>query len=251
MLDSRFFVFIGVAALLTITPGSDMALVTRNALTRGRRAAWLTSLGICLGCLMHAIASSAGLSAILSRSAEAFQIVKLIGAGYLIFLGVRTLAEVEQASSRQRRLSSRRGLAVEPKDMPARKRALPPERPLHTLQPMSMQSTDQHCGGSSLHFYAAHPFSEGLLTNILNPKVALFYLTFLPQFIAPGEPVLKKSILLASVHITMGLAWLTAYAAFVDRLGRVLSRSRVKRRMEALTGAVLIALGLRLAVAER
>jgi len=202
MLDSRFFVFIGVAALLTITPGSDMALVTRNALTRGRRAAWLTSLGICLGCLVHAIASSAGLSAILSRSAEAFQIVKLIGAGYLIFLGVRTLAA--------------RGEAAAP------------------IAPRGLSN-----------------FSEGLLTNILNPKVALFYLTFLPQFIAPGEPVLKKSILLASVHIAMGLAWLTAYAACVDRLGRVLSRSRVKRRMEALTGAVLIALGLRLAVAER
>jgi len=202
MLDSRFFVFVGVAALLTITPGSDMALVTRNALTRGRGAAFLTSLGICLGCLIHAIASSAGLSAILSRSAEAFQIVKLIGAGYLIFLGVRTLATRAEAAA--------------------------------FIAPRGVSN-----------------FSEGLLTNILNPKVALFYLTFLPQFIGPGEPVLRKSILLASVHITMGLVWLTAYAAFLDRLGGVLSRSRVKRRMEALTGAVLIALGLRLAVAER
>jgi len=202
MLDSRFFVFVGVAALLTITPGSDMALVTRNALKRGRGAAFLTSLGICLGCLIHAIASSAGLSAILSRSAEAFQIVKLIGAGYLIFLGVRTLATRAEAAA--------------------------------FIAPRGVSN-----------------FSEGMLTNILNPKVALFYLTFLPQFIAPGEPVLRKSILLASVHITMGLVWLTAYAAFLDRLGGVLSRSRVKRRMEALTGAVLIALGLRLAVAER
>src|SRR5262245_1760516 len=202
MFDSRFFVFVSVAALLTITPGSDMALVTRNALTRGRRAAWLTSLGICLGCLVHAVASSAGLSAILSRSAEAFQIVKLIGAGYLIFLGVRTLAAREDTAPH--------------------------------IAPRGMSN-----------------FSEGLLTNILNPKVALFYITFLPQFIGPGEPVLKKSMALASVHITMGLVWLTAYAAFVDRLGSVLSRSRMKRRIEALTGAVLIALGLRLAGAER
>jgi threonine/homoserine/homoserine lactone efflux protein len=206
MLDSRFFVFVSIAALLTITPGADMALVTRNALTRGRNAAFLTTLGICVGCLIHAIASSAGLSAILSRSAEAFQTVKLIGAGYLIFLGARALFELRTAAS------------------PGGKPAFKP---------------------------ASSPFFEGLLTNILNPKVALFYLTFLPQFIGPGEPVLRKSILLASVHITMGLIWLTAYAAFLGRLSGVLSRSGVKRRMEGLTGAVLIALGLRLAVAER
>jgi threonine/homoserine/homoserine lactone efflux protein len=202
MLDSRFFVFLGIAALLTITPGADMALVTRNALTRGRTAAFFTTLGICLGCLVHAVASSAGLSVILSRSAQAFQIVKLIGAGYLIFLGVRTLA---------------------------------------TTSPAALPGATKGLSN----------FSEGLLTNLLNPKVALFYLTFLPQFIAPGEPVLRKSILLAGVHIAMGLVWLTAYAAFLGRLSGLLSRSAVKRRMEVLTGAVLIALGLRLAVAER
>jgi threonine/homoserine/homoserine lactone efflux protein len=95
------------------------------------------------------------------------------------------------------------------------------------------------------------PFLQGFLTNILNPKVAVFYLTFLPQFIAPGESVLRRSLLLASVHIAMGFVWLTAYAWFIDRLGAVLTRPRVKAWLERVTGGLLIALGARLAWERR
>jgi threonine/homoserine/homoserine lactone efflux protein len=85
----------------------------------------------------------------------------------------------------------------------------------------------------------------------LNPKVAVFYLTFLPQFISPGEPVLRRSLFLAVVHITMGLVWLTVYAWFVGKLGVVLTRPRVKAWLEGVTGGVLIALGARLAWEHR
>jgi len=95
------------------------------------------------------------------------------------------------------------------------------------------------------------PFMQGFLTNLLNPKVAIFYLTFLPQFIAPGEPVLRRSLVLAGVHITMGVIWLTAYAWFIDRLGTVLTRPRVKAWLERVTGGLLIALGARLAWERR
>jgi threonine/homoserine/homoserine lactone efflux protein len=95
------------------------------------------------------------------------------------------------------------------------------------------------------------PFLQGFLTNILNPKVAIFYLTFLPQFIGPGENVLRRSLLLASIHIAMGFVWLSSYAWFVDRLGAVLTRPRVKARLERATGALLIALGARLAWEHR
>jgi threonine/homoserine/homoserine lactone efflux protein len=95
------------------------------------------------------------------------------------------------------------------------------------------------------------PFLQGFLTNILNPKVAVFYLTFLPQFISRGEPVLRRSLLLASIHIAMGFVWLTAYAWFIDRLGAVLTRPRVKAWLERVTGGLLIALGARLAWARR
>ena len=94
-------------------------------------------------------------------------------------------------------------------------------------------------------------FAQGLFTNLLNPKVAVFYVTFLPQFVVPDRPVLSQSVFLAAMHVVMGLIWLTIYARFIDRMAAVLLTERVKRRMEAATGAVLMALGIRLALARR
>ena len=210
-MSPRFIIFLGITALLVVTPGADMALVTKTALGRGRTPALFTTLGICLGCLVHAVASAVGLSIILARSALAFDIVKWAGACYLIFLGVQGL----------------RGSAG-PK--------AGGEAPLETQRRPRGR---------------LRSFVEGLLTNLLNPKVAVFYLTFLPQFILQDDPILPQSLLLAGVHITMGLIWLSLYAAFISRLGALLGRSTFKRRIEALTGAVLIALGMRLAFQRR
>jgi RhtB (resistance to homoserine/threonine) family protein len=95
------------------------------------------------------------------------------------------------------------------------------------------------------------PYREGLLTNLLNPKVAAFYLAFLPQFIAPGDPVLARSLLLASVHIAMGLAWLSLIALGVDRAQRWILHPGVRRWIDGVCGAVLVGLGVRLALAKR
>lgn len=206
--DPRLYAFIGVAALLTIMPGADMALVTKNVLTVGRKRAMLTIVGICAGCVIHATASALGLSAILATSATAFNVVKTLGAGYLIWIGIQSIRESRQTAA------------------PAR---------------ATEESPRARLG----------PFLQGFLTNILNPKVAVFYLTFLPQFISPGEPVLRRSLLLASVHIAMGFIWLTAYAWFIDRVGAVLTRPRVKMWLERVTGGLLIALGARLAWERR
>ena len=205
--DPRLYAFIGVAALLTVLPGADMALVTRNVLAVGRRRAMLTIAGICAGCVIHATASALGLSAILATSATAFNVVKTLGAGYLIWIGIQSIREAGQ--------------------------------------PATVASDD------SARRARLGPFLQGFLTNILNPKVAVFYLTFLPQFISPGEPVLRRSLLLASIHIAMGFVWLTAYAWFIDRLGAVLTRPRVKAWLERVTGGLLIALGARLAWERR
>jgi threonine/homoserine/homoserine lactone efflux protein len=94
-------------------------------------------------------------------------------------------------------------------------------------------------------------FVQGLLTNLLNPKVAVFYVTFLPQFVAADRSVLTQSVFLAATHVVMGLIWLTIYARFIDRMAAVLLTERVKRRIEAVTGAVLMTLGIRLALARR
>jgi len=200
-------VFAGIAAVLTVTPGADTALVTRNAISRGRSAGFATTLGISLGCLIHSIASALGLSVILARSAEAYQIVKMAGAIYLVYIGIRGI--------------------------------------WGAWKPAAAQDTAASAAGGR------RSFVEGLFTNLLNPKVALFYLTFLPQFIKPGENVLPKSMLLASIHIVMGLSWLSLYTLFLGRMKYVLSRSNVKRNLEAVTGTLLLALGTRLAFEKR
>ena len=210
-MDSRFLAFLGIAALLTIIPGADTALVTKNALSRGRTAAFFTTFGICLGCLCHATASALGLSVVLRESARAYQWVKLAGAAYLIYIGARSL------------WAARTNPKTELDNTPA----------------------------SGTNAGLLRSFREGLFTNLLNPKVALFYLTFLPQFIAPGESVLRKSLFLASIHVLMGLAWLCSYAMLLDRMSSVLARPAVKRKLEAFTGAVLVAFGLRLALERR
>jgi threonine/homoserine/homoserine lactone efflux protein len=201
--------FSAVAALLTVTPGADMALVTRNALDGGQRAAFATTLGIVTGIMAWALLSAVGIAALLAASATAFSILKLAGAAYLVVLGVRAIWRS-------------RGRATP-------ERNAPPERVGER--------------GS--------PFLQGLLTNLLNPKIAVFYTTLLPQFIVPGDPVLIKSLVLAAIHNALGLVWLSGYAWAVTTAGDLLRRPRARRALDRLTGVVLIALGVRLALERR
>src|SRR5215472_2492260 len=216
-MDARLVAFVGIAAVLTITPGADMALVAKNAFTRGPRASFATILGICSGLVVHASASALGLSMILAKSARAFAIVKWAGALYLLYLGLMALGRAA------------RGRLPSPDPGSANDLAL------------ASESGREWWGG----------YGEGLFTNLLNPKVVLFYLTFLPQFIAPGDPVLQTSLLLASVHIVMGLIWLSIYGAALRKLSATMSRSGFRRTLEAATGGLLVALGVRLAFVRR
>lgn len=212
-MDPKLAAFFLLSLALTVTPGVDMALVTRNTLSRGRAAALATTLGVTSGLPVHAFMSAVGLSVLLSQSAAAFEIVKLLGAAYLFYLGIRTFIT-----------AGKQGKATVPGGS--------------TAEPDLIRQE-----GRNLY---TRSYIEGLLTNLLNPKVALFYLTFLPQFMSPGDPVIARSLLLAGIHAGLGILWLTVYAYFVSRLSAVLNRARVRRNIERVTGAMLMAFGLRL-----
>jgi RhtB (resistance to homoserine/threonine) family protein len=205
LLDPQLVAFALVAAVITVIPGADMALVARSVLTRGRRAGYVTSVGVCTGLWVHAVASALGLSTILMTSSTLFSAVKLAGALYLVGLGVLSL---------RRALTSDTNASV-----------------------VSASSTARD---------VRRAFLQGLLSNLLNPKVALFYLTLLPQFVRPDDAVLERSLLLAGVHVTIGLGWLVIYAYSLGRLSAVLRRPRVRRALEGVTGALLIGIGGRL-----
>jgi threonine/homoserine/homoserine lactone efflux protein len=201
--------FAGVAAVIVVVPGPDMALVLRNGLRGGRRAALATALGVTVGLVAWAIAAALGLAALLHASAAAFAVLKLAGAAYLAVLGLRLLVD-----------SFRRGGA-----------GAAPGPPTH-VQPSAA-------------------FRQGLLTNLLNPKVAVVFTTLIPQFVEPGGGAAARTVALAIVFVLMGLAWLTAYALAVTAIGRAFARPAVRAWIERVTGTVLVALGVRLAFERR
>jgi threonine/homoserine/homoserine lactone efflux protein len=193
--------FLVGSVLVTMIPGADMALVTRQVLVGGTPLAQKTVFGNLAGLLVHGVALAAGLSALLVASATAYTVVKLAGAAYLLYLGVQAL------------LAARRPAAAAPP-------AAVPRR----------------------------AFLQGLISTVLNPKPALFFLTFLPQFVDRDAAVLPQTLTLAAIHVVVGLIWLSAYARLVHRARAVLTAPRVKAWLERTTGAVLIAFGLRVAV---
>lgn len=212
LVDSQIVLFASIATILVVTPGADTALVIRSTLSRGREAGLYTVYGICLGCIVHASASALGLSIILSQSATAFDIVKMAGACYLVWIGIKSLL----ASWKGHGGTFQVAPSVEPR-------------------PSDLSRS----------------FREGLLTNVLNPKVAIFYLTFLPQFVSPQGSALRQSLLLALIHIAIGFLWLSSYAFFFDKISGIFLRDAVRRKLEAVTGVVLMAMGVRLALEKR
>ena len=207
-MDAQVMAFTWAAAVLTIAPGADTMLVIRNVLRGGRRDGVVTTFGICSGLFVHATLSALGASILLMHSATAFHLVKLAGAGYLMWLGLHSLRSAVRTPQRS---------------------------PLEVVEPPRRRAPQQ-C------------FLEGFLSNVLNPKAAVFYLAFLPQFIGPTEPVLTKSLLLASIHYVEGLLWLVALSIMLDHLRQFILHATVRRWLDGLCGAVLVGCGARLAL---
>ena len=195
--------------LVTIVPGPDMALVTRQVLTYGQGVARATIAGNIVGLIVHTAIVAAGLSAVLLGSARVFDVIRLIGAAYLVFLGVTSFRH------------ARRPVIAD---------AVPPERATRTR---------------------LMGFRQGVISTVTNPKPGLFFATYLPQFVNPDGNVPLQIIALGAFHCVVGIVWLTTYAQLVGRLHIVLSRERVRRVLERTTGAVLIALGVRVAFSDR
>lgn len=206
VVPAQFLPFLAVVGLLTLTPGPDMALVLRNGLRGGVRVAWWTGLGCCTGIAVYAAATSVGLAAVLAASATAFVVVKLLGAGYLVYLGAMALWHSRKQPT---------ALAVTDAAAPA-------------LQP-------------------GPAFRQGLLSNLSNPKIALIFLTLIPQFVSAGEPAFATTAELAGAFLGMAILWWRLFSLAVGALGRILARNRVRIIIERLTGVVLIGLGLRVA----
>ncbi|GLY75422.1 LysE family translocator [Actinoallomurus iriomotensis] len=198
--------FLGVVAVLTVTPGPDMLLVVRNGLSAGVRGAWLTGLGCCLGIAVHATAAVLGLSAILAASATAYAAVKLAGAAYLAYLGVRLLIS-----------------AIMSGDAPT-------------------EETRVHPAGRT-----GAAFRQGLVTNLLNPKIALLFLTLLPQFVADGEPRLRTTATLALVFLGTAVLWWRTFSLAIGPISRLLSGRRSRRVLDGVAGCALLAISARVA----
>lgn len=195
------------AALLTITPGLDTALVLRTAAVEGPRRAALAGLGIISGCLVWGAAVALGLGALFAASQLAFTVLKWAGAAYLVWLGLNLM-----------------------------------------LKPRSRFDTEgaPQVGGHDLAW-----MRRGFLTNLLNPKVGVFYVSFLPQFLAEGVPAAPFIFGLAALHGLLSVFWFAALIAATQPLAAALRRAIVVRWLDRLTGGVFLGFGLRLALERR
>lgn len=207
-MPDQFVPFLAVVVLLTLTPGPDMALVLRNGIRGGASLAWWTGLGCCTGIAGYAAASAIGLAAVLAASATAFTVIKLAGAAYLVYLGVMALHHSRRTAP------DAAAPAAEPGPALSRKKA----------------------------------FRQGLMSNLLNPKIALIFLTLIPQFVSSGEQPFATTSVLAGTFLAIAILWWRVFSLAVGALGRFLSRERVRVLVERFTGVVLIALGVRVAV---
>lgn len=203
---SQILPFVLVTIPVLLMPGPDLLLVLRNSAIGGRHGGAATAAGTVTGLLVHATGAALGLSALLAASAEAFTVVKLIGAGYLLYMGVQSL----------------RAAAARAHDVGAGPT------------------------GTAAEQLGRQAFRQGLLTNVLNPKIAAFFLAFLPQFVDPARgPAWTQILVLGAVLALLGLISDSLYALAAARAGGWLRRHpRVLGRERYLSGTVYVGLGV-------
>ena len=202
--------FAVVAGLLTLVPGIDTALVLRSSITRTRSYAFATALGISTGAMIWGVAAAVGVSALLAASELAYRVLTLAGAAYMVWLGASLLWKSR----------TKGGAAATPAD------AVVPAAP----------------NGQLLRGWAT-----GAGTNLLNPKVGVFYIATIPQFIPAGTSPLLTGVVLAGVHCLLGMAWFTLLIFGSQAASRWLKGPRSIKVVDRITGTVLVGFGLKLA----
>jgi threonine/homoserine/homoserine lactone efflux protein len=215
--EHTLLAFAIAAGLLTITPGLDTALVLRTAAVEGPRKGLLAGAGVCVGCLAWGLAASVGLGALLAVSHLAYGVLRIAGACYLMYLGGR--------------MFFRRSHSV-------------PE-----TEDSELLATE----GVTLVAYNRQMrwFARGLFTNLLNPKVGVFYITFLPQFVPRGVNIISFSMLLAVIHAIEGMLWFLALTHATRLFSGWLRRPQVARTLDRVTGTILFGFGLELVLDHR
>jgi threonine/homoserine/homoserine lactone efflux protein len=201
-----------VAGLITIIPGLDTAMVIRSAARYGRRHGFATALGISCGALIWGAGAAVGISALLEVSTLAYTVVRIAGACYMVWLGSRLLIEAFRREPGAR-----------------------------------SDAHDSEAGSRHLR----RSWSQGLRTNLLNPKIGAFYVSVLPQFIPAHTSHLAVGLLLAGLHDTEGLIWFSAIIFATHSVRVMLARRRTQRAIDGVTGSVLIGFGIRLGLASR
>lgn len=194
--------FILAASLLVVLPGPDSLLVVRSIMLKGRRAAVTTTAGVLSGLAVWVAAAALGLAALLHASHVGYTALRIVGAVYLVTLGVQALRSAQRPAA----------------------------------------SVDRDRGPGVLGV----GYRAGLVTNLLNPKIGVFFVTFLPGFVPAGAPVGPTSLLLGAVFVAEGALYFTVLILLAERLTGVLRRPVVRRRMDRLAGVVLIGFGARL-----
>jgi len=204
---SQLAYFLGASILLTIAPGPDNIFVVTQGISRGRKAAVLTAIGMCSGISVHTTAAALGISAIFYSSAVAFSIVKFAGAAYLLFLAWKTVREHKD---------------------------------------IELRGNARNLSGFAL-------FKRGFIMNVLNPKVALFFLAFLPQFVSPGSGnVALEMIMLGLIFMIQGMIIFTTIGLLSGTIGNyLLNKPKVSRIFSWLTAGIFATLGIRLALAQK
>lgn len=203
---TQLLAFMGVVQLAVMSPGPDFAVTVRNSAVSGRAMGMMTVFGISVGIFVWAVSAALGVAALLAASATAYTVVKLAGAAYLLFIGVRAVRAAMRGE--------------------------------YSAPPAGAGDRD----GPGLWT----GFRQGLLCNVLNPKAAVFYVALMPQFL-PHSPDAADTLMLSLIAVALTAGWFLTVANVVGVLRQVFNRPAVRRRIDGVTGVVLLGLGLKLA----